>query len=196
MISFRRANCASKKGNGGRSMHALNLEWFFPVFWGLFLGVLAMTLHEAAHLIAALAVGVKIKKIGFRWKGLYIVREAGTPGKNALVSLAGPLANLALLFTGIGRRSSASPICVSPSSTSCRCKVPMASVCGCAGGRCRKKVPKRRKQWSFCQGARQKQSWLRIQRRLSVLGQPRAGLRMNTKPVRASAITRLSPIRQ
>lgn len=80
-------------------MHTLSLEWFFPVFRGLFLGVLAMTLHEAAHLITALAVGVKIKKIGFRWKGLYIVREAGTPEKNALISLAGPMANLILLLT-------------------------------------------------------------------------------------------------
>lgn len=80
-------------------MHALSLEWFFPIFRGLFLGVLAMTVHEAAHLVTALAVGVKIKKIGFRWKGLYIVREAGTPAKNALVSLAGPMANLVLLLT-------------------------------------------------------------------------------------------------
>ncbi len=80
-------------------MHALNPDWFFPILWGLFLGVLAMALHEAAHLVMALAVGVKIKKIGFRWKGLYIVREAGSPGKNALVSLAGPLANLVLLLT-------------------------------------------------------------------------------------------------
>lgn len=80
-------------------MHVARLEWFFPVFQGLLLGVLAMTLHEAAHIITALAVGVKIKKIGFRWKGLYVVREAGTPAKNALVSLAGPVANLALLLT-------------------------------------------------------------------------------------------------
>ena len=80
-------------------MHGASLEWFFPVFRGLFLGVLAMALHEAAHLMAALAMGVKIKKIGFRWKGLYIVREAGSPGKNALISLAGPLANLVLLLT-------------------------------------------------------------------------------------------------
>ncbi|MFZ0743996.1 MAG: hypothetical protein WAM85_06300 [Terracidiphilus sp.] len=80
-------------------MHALSLEWFFPVFQGLFLGVLAMALHEAAHLAMALAVGVRIKKIGFHWKGLYTLREAGSPAKNALISLAGPLANLALLLT-------------------------------------------------------------------------------------------------
>ncbi len=80
-------------------MHGIGLEWFVPIFRGLFLGVLAMALHEAAHLITALAMGMKIKKIGFRWKGLYIVREAGSPGKNALISLAGPLANLVLLLS-------------------------------------------------------------------------------------------------
>jgi Zn-dependent protease len=93
--------CASKRGMEVARMHALSPEWFFPIFKGLFLGILAMALHEAAHLVTALAVGVKIKKIGFRWKGLYIVREAGTPGKNALVSLAGPLANLLLLLTWV-----------------------------------------------------------------------------------------------
>jgi Zn-dependent protease len=77
----------------------MNPEWFFPIFRGLFLGLLAMALHEAGHLVAALAVGVRIKKIGFRWKGLYIVREAGSPGKNALISLAGPMANLILVLS-------------------------------------------------------------------------------------------------
>jgi hypothetical protein len=80
-------------------MEALNPEWFFPILWGLFLGLSAMALHEAAHLVTALAVGVKVKRIGFRWKGFYIVREAGSPGKNALISLAGPMANLILLLS-------------------------------------------------------------------------------------------------
>jgi len=75
------------------------LEWFFPVFQGIFLGLLAMTLHELAHLVAARAVGIRVKKVGLRWKGLYTVREPGSPGNNAIVSLAGPLLNLALLLT-------------------------------------------------------------------------------------------------
>ena len=75
----------------------LTVRWFFPFFYGLMFGVGAMTLHEIAHLLAALAVGVKIKSVGFRWKGLYTVREAGTPSKNLVVSLAGPLVNFAFL---------------------------------------------------------------------------------------------------
>ena len=76
----------------------LTIRWFFPFFYGLFFGVGAMALHEIAHLLVALAVGVKIKSIGFGWKGLYTVREAGTPSKNLAVSLAGPLMNFALLI--------------------------------------------------------------------------------------------------
>jgi Zn-dependent protease len=76
-------------------MHAL--AWFKPFLQGLFLGIVAMLLHELGHLVAAIAVGVKIKTIGLRWRGLYTVREAGPPAKNMLVSLAGPLVNLALI---------------------------------------------------------------------------------------------------
>jgi Zn-dependent protease len=73
-------------------------RWFFPFFYGLFFGVAAMTLHEIAHLLVAFAVGVKIKSVGFCWRGLYTVREAGTPRKNLIVTLAGPLMNFALLI--------------------------------------------------------------------------------------------------
>jgi len=76
-------------------MHAL--AWFFPFFQGLLLGVIAMAFHEVGHLIAAPLVGIKIKTVGLRWKGLYTVREAGPPAKNLIVSLAGPAVNLALL---------------------------------------------------------------------------------------------------
>jgi Zn-dependent protease len=79
-------------------MQIPRLEWFFPFFEGIFFGLLAMALHEAAHVIAAMAVGIKVKSVGLCWKGLYTVREAGSPGKNALVSLAGPLTNIALLL--------------------------------------------------------------------------------------------------
>ena len=73
------------------------LAWFVPFFEGLGLGVVAMAFHEAGHLVAAPLVGIRIKTVGLKWKGLYTVREAGPPDKNMLVSLAGPCANLALL---------------------------------------------------------------------------------------------------
>ncbi|HEY6487999.1 MAG: hypothetical protein WCC26_09265 [Terracidiphilus sp.] len=76
-------------------MHAL--AWLFPVFQGLLLGIIAMALHEAGHLMAAPLVGIKIKTVGLCWKGLYTVREAGPPSKNMIVSLAGPAVNLLLL---------------------------------------------------------------------------------------------------
>ena len=40
--------------------------------------------------------GVRVKRIGLSWKGPYIVREAGTPMQNTLISLAGPGINLVL----------------------------------------------------------------------------------------------------
>jgi len=73
------------------------LAWFVPFFQGLGLGLIAMVFHEAGHLIAAPLVGIRIKTVGLKWKGLYTVREAGPPEKNILVSLAGPLTNLLLL---------------------------------------------------------------------------------------------------
>lgn len=79
-------------------MPHLSLEWFFPFFEGIFLGILAMLLHEAGHLLAALSLGIKIKSVGLRWKGMYTVREAGPPAKNLLISLAGPLTNVVLML--------------------------------------------------------------------------------------------------
>lgn len=76
-------------------MHVL--QWFFPFFQGLLVGVIAMTLHEAGHLIAAPLVGIKVKTVGFGWKGIYTLREPGPPLKNMIVSLAGPLTNVLLL---------------------------------------------------------------------------------------------------
>ena len=37
----------------------------------------AIALHEFAHVIAALCLGVKVKRFGLCWRGVYIVREAG-----------------------------------------------------------------------------------------------------------------------
>lgn len=73
------------------------LEWFVPFFQGLLLGMVAMAFHEGGHLIAAQLTGVRIKTVGLKWKGLYTVREAGSPAQNMIVSLAGPFTNFALL---------------------------------------------------------------------------------------------------
>jgi Zn-dependent protease len=60
------------------------------------IGLLVILLHEAAHLVAARAFGIHIKRIGVSWKGVYIVRECGTPLGNMVTTLAGPLVNLLL----------------------------------------------------------------------------------------------------
>ena len=74
------------------------VHWLFPFAQGLGLGVLAMLVHEGGHLIAAFILGVKIKSVGMKWnKGLYTVRQHGTPLQNLLVSVAGPLTNILFL---------------------------------------------------------------------------------------------------
>jgi hypothetical protein len=79
-------------------MADLASNWLVYLCSVLFLGLLAMVLHETGHLVASFAVGLKVKDIGLSMKGFYIVREAGTPAKNLLVTLAGPLANIGLLL--------------------------------------------------------------------------------------------------
>ena len=57
-----------------------------------------MLLHECGHLAASLVLGIRVKNVGMKWnKGLYIIREGGTPHQNLLVALAGPLVNLLLI---------------------------------------------------------------------------------------------------
>lgn len=71
------------------------VRWLFPFAQGLGFGVIAMLLHEAGHLLAALILGLQIRNVGMKWsKGLYTVREKGTPLQNLLVSAAGPLINM------------------------------------------------------------------------------------------------------
>lgn len=77
----------------------MHWAWFIPVLDGFLLGVLALALHEAGHALAAAAVGVRVKGIGLDWKGLYLRREAGTPGRNLAISAAGPMVNLLLVVT-------------------------------------------------------------------------------------------------
>lgn len=61
-------------------------------------GLGAMVLHEVGHVAYACALGVKVKRIGVSLKGVYIVREPGSSYQNLMISLAGPLTNVALLF--------------------------------------------------------------------------------------------------
>jgi len=79
-------------------MPFLTLRWYLPVFEGMVLGVVAMLFHEAAHVFVALTLGIRVKKVGMGWKGIFTVREQGTPTKNLIISLAGPVMNLALIF--------------------------------------------------------------------------------------------------
>ncbi len=66
------------------------------VLSGMLLGIPAMVLHECGHIAAALACGVRVKRIGLSWVGLHIVRDPGPTWANLGISLAGPLLNLLL----------------------------------------------------------------------------------------------------
>lgn len=79
-------------------MNYLFTHWLLSLAGTMFLGVSAMVLHEFGHLATSLMIGVKVKSVGMCMKGMYIVREAGSPMKNLLVSLAGPLTNVALIL--------------------------------------------------------------------------------------------------
>ena len=83
---------------GELEMEWLHLRWFFPVAEGFVLGVAALLLHELGHAVAATVVGVQLKGVGLNWKGLYLRREAGTPGRNLVISAAGPVTNLLLVM--------------------------------------------------------------------------------------------------
>jgi len=78
-------------------MNYLFTHWLISLAGTMFLGISAMVLHEFGHLATSLMVGIKVKSVGMCMKGMYIVREAGSPMKNMLVSLAGPLTNVALI---------------------------------------------------------------------------------------------------
>ncbi len=80
-------------------MPFLKWSWYVPFFQGFFLGIVAMVLHETSHVVTALALGVKVKRVGLDWKGLYTLREAGPPKENFVITLSGPLMNLLLTFS-------------------------------------------------------------------------------------------------
>jgi len=74
------------------------VEWVFPLLRGLLLGVAAMLFHEGGHLLGALALGIRVKRVGIRWnRGIYTVRETGSPSRNLLIALAGPMMNVLLI---------------------------------------------------------------------------------------------------
>jgi Zn-dependent protease len=79
-------------------MHYFLTHWLISLAGTLFLGVSAMVLHEFGHLATSLMVGIRVKSVGLCMRGMYIVREAGSPAKNLLISLAGPLTNVALIL--------------------------------------------------------------------------------------------------
>lgn len=70
----------------------LNILGVYSVF--IALAYFAMFLHEIGHILAALYFKIEVKKVGFTWKGAYIIRESGPTKINMLIALAGPLMNI------------------------------------------------------------------------------------------------------
>jgi len=70
-----------------------------PFIEGMLIGLFAMVLHECGHLMAAILLDVKIKRVGVEWRGICTVRDSGTPLQNLLISIAGPLVNALLVLT-------------------------------------------------------------------------------------------------
>lgn len=95
-------------------MHYLLTHWLISLAGTLFLGLSAMVLHEFGHLVTSLMVGIKVKSVGLCMKGMYVVREAGSPMKNLLISLAGPLTNVALilLFWNVSTKFALANLCL------------------------------------------------------------------------------------
>jgi hypothetical protein len=58
-----------------------------PDFW--IASVVAVIIHEAAHVAIAWTHGVKIKRVGISWRGPFIVREQGEPIADAKIAIAG-----------------------------------------------------------------------------------------------------------
>jgi Zn-dependent protease len=79
-------------------MNYLFTHWIVSLAGTLFLGISARVLHECGHVVTSLMMGIRVKSIGLCMKGMYIVREKGTPAKNLLISLAGPLTNVVLIL--------------------------------------------------------------------------------------------------
>src|SRR3954447_19792512 len=62
----------------------------------LALSLIALAFHEAAHIVMAWALGIRVKRVGISWRGPFVIREAGGPRANICIALVGPLMNLFL----------------------------------------------------------------------------------------------------
>lgn len=62
------------------------------LLWGL----LGVVLHELAHALMAVSLGLRVKGVVICAKGIGVRREPGTQRQNAAIALAGPLVNLTL----------------------------------------------------------------------------------------------------
>jgi len=67
-----------------------------PAILYAIVALLAVLIHEAAHVYVATLLGIRVKRIGISWRGPFIVREQGTPVACACTALAGPISNLVL----------------------------------------------------------------------------------------------------
>jgi Zn-dependent protease len=56
--------------------------------------IVTALIHELGHIVAALSMGLTVKRLGLCWKGLFIVRDTGSPVANLITTFAGPGANL------------------------------------------------------------------------------------------------------
>jgi Zn-dependent protease len=74
------------------------MSLLFTMLAAMLMGLPAMFFHECGHIGVALFCGVKIKKVGLSWMGLYTVREPGPRWSNLCVSAAGPAVNFILAF--------------------------------------------------------------------------------------------------
>lgn len=75
------------------------LQMLEQIAGGMALGILSMMLHECGHLAAAIALKVRVKRVGIQWKkGFFTVREQGTVHQNLVIALAGPFVNLLLIL--------------------------------------------------------------------------------------------------
>jgi Zn-dependent protease len=96
----------------------------------------AIALHEFAHVIAALCPGVKVKRFGLCWRGVYIVREAGSDWQNLVISLAGPLSNLAAAYVSLAVFHRGAIFCAMNLVIGCINLLPLPAATGCAHTSC------------------------------------------------------------
>jgi len=82
----------------GKGARVESMSVFLTMFTAMLMGLPAMFFHECGHIGMAMICGVKIKKIGLSWMGLYTVREPGSKWGNLCVSFAGPAVNFLLAF--------------------------------------------------------------------------------------------------